>query len=81
MPLYDYRCSECGAQREILCRHDAKRVINCPDCEKETMARVEVNHIPKGALQFVGWWPDQQAKLDDRLARGEITKQGARHDG
>jgi hypothetical protein len=42
------------------------------------MSRVEVNHIPKHSLFFIGDWPDQTRKLQDRLAKGEITKQGAK---
>ena len=80
MPLYDYLCSECGAQREILCRHDAKRTIDCKECSKHTLTRVEVNQIPKHAYQFIGDWPDQRHKLEDRVKRGEITKQGAKID-
>lgn len=33
MPLYDYKCLNCGGIHEVLERHDAPLVHSCPICE------------------------------------------------
>jgi putative FmdB family regulatory protein len=32
MPIYDYKCRECGRVSEILISHNNDREIKCPDC-------------------------------------------------
>ncbi len=40
MPIYEYRCSDCGFQKEYLQKHsDAPHTV-CPECGKETFSKM-----------------------------------------
>lgn len=40
MPMYEYRCSECGSKYEQLRRmSEADRDLKCPKCGSEQVAR------------------------------------------
>ncbi len=53
MPLYDYRCRECGEERTDVLASVNDEALWCPNCGKHTMMRVQVNRTAP-ALQFVG---------------------------
>ena len=38
MPIYDYRCSACGAEFERLVRSDTQ--VACPDCQGRKLERL-----------------------------------------
>lgn len=38
MPLYEYSCKECGAEFELLVRHDTRLI--CPACKSESIERI-----------------------------------------
>ncbi len=41
MPLYEYRCRECGKTFELLRRmQDADRDLVCPECESKAVERL-----------------------------------------
>jgi putative FmdB family regulatory protein len=40
MPIYEYRCDECGAQKEILQRISDAPPINCPECGKPALKKL-----------------------------------------
>jgi len=41
MPMYEYRCRECGATYEQLRRmSDADRDLECPQCRSEEIERL-----------------------------------------
>lgn len=41
MPLYEYRCTECGQTFELLRRfQDADRDLICPKCQSEEIERL-----------------------------------------
>lgn len=40
MPIYEYQCSSCGATLEKLQRMNAEPLKECPECHKDTLARV-----------------------------------------
>jgi len=41
MPLYEYRCQECGKQYEMLRKmQDADRELECPECRSEAVERL-----------------------------------------
>ena len=40
MPLYEYRCSECGERFELIRRfQEADRELACPRCQSEQVER------------------------------------------
>lgn len=40
MPIYDYRCRECGKVSEVLLRTADDRSIRCPDCGSSNLERL-----------------------------------------
>lgn len=41
MPIYEYRCRECGKSFELLRRmQDADRDLICPECESKEVERL-----------------------------------------
>ena len=39
MPIYEYRCSSCGAQKDVLQKISDAPLTACPDCGKETFSK------------------------------------------
>jgi putative FmdB family regulatory protein len=40
MPIYEYRCSTCGHQLEVLQKLSEPRLTGCPECGKPTLAKL-----------------------------------------
>ena len=40
MPIYEYRCSSCGFQKEYLQKVSAPLFSVCPECSKETFGKM-----------------------------------------
>jgi putative FmdB family regulatory protein len=40
MPIYEYRCSSCGRQHEVLQKLSEAPPITCPSCGKETLTKL-----------------------------------------
>ena len=40
MPIYEYRCSECGHQKEVLQRMSDKPLTKCPECGKRSFNKL-----------------------------------------
>jgi putative FmdB family regulatory protein len=39
MPIYEYRCSSCGAQKDVMQKISDEPLSTCPECGKETFAK------------------------------------------
>jgi putative FmdB family regulatory protein len=40
MPIYEYRCSECGFQKEFIQKMSDAPLTTCPTCGKETFSKL-----------------------------------------
>jgi putative FmdB family regulatory protein len=40
MPIYEYRCSACGHELEVLQKLSEARLTGCPECGKEALAKL-----------------------------------------
>jgi putative FmdB family regulatory protein len=40
MPIYEYRCAECGFQDEFLQKHSDPLMTVCPSCGKESFKKL-----------------------------------------
>ena len=40
MPIYEYRCSSCGFQKEYLQRLSDPVLSDCPECGKQTFSKM-----------------------------------------
>lgn len=39
MPIYAYRCSSCGCQKDVMQKMSDAPLSNCPECGKETFSK------------------------------------------
>jgi putative FmdB family regulatory protein len=39
MPIYEYRCSSCGAQKDVMQKLSEAPLTKCPECGQETFAK------------------------------------------
>ena len=39
MPIYEYRCSSCGAQKDVMQKISDASLTKCPECGQETFAK------------------------------------------
>jgi putative FmdB family regulatory protein len=39
MPIYDYRCTDCGFEKEVMRKISDEPLTTCPQCNKETFAK------------------------------------------
>ncbi len=39
MPIYEYRCSSCGTQKDVMQKMSDAPLTTCPECGKETFAK------------------------------------------
>jgi len=63
MPIYEYQCDSCGAQRELFVRSTDAPLPRCPDCRKR-MRRVisQTAFILKGSGWYVTDYPSDARK-------------------
>jgi putative FmdB family regulatory protein len=54
MPIYDFQCSECGHQQELMRKVSAPNVDECPQCKQQTFAK-KVS-APNFQLNGSGWY-------------------------
>ena len=54
MPIYDYKCSSCGYQIEIIQKIIDKPMIVCPQCDKKTLKKLI--SAPSFRLKGSGWY-------------------------
>ncbi|HUW51044.1 MAG TPA: zinc ribbon domain-containing protein [Sulfuricella sp.] len=40
MPIYEYRCSSCGFQKEFIQKMSDAPLTACPECKQETFAKM-----------------------------------------
>ena len=39
MPIYEYRCSSCGIQKDVMQKMSDAELTTCPECGKETFSK------------------------------------------
>lgn len=54
MPIYDYQCTECGHQDEVMRKASDASTAVCPQCGKETFAKML--SAPSFQLSGTGWY-------------------------
>lgn len=40
MPIYEYRCSACGSEHEVLQKITEPPLCTCPSCQKDTLTKL-----------------------------------------
>ena len=54
MPIYDYKCSNCGQELEIIQKFSDKPKTLCPNCGEESLAK-QIS-APSFRLKGAGWY-------------------------
>ena len=54
MPIYEYRCTACGAELEKLRKISDPPLVECPECGKETL--VKLVSASSFRLKGSGWY-------------------------
>ncbi len=75
MPIYEYRCSDCGKEMEVMQRITEEPLSVCPEC-KGALRRLisSTGFILKGS----GWYVTDYARKDShkREDKGESSEKG-----
>lgn len=63
MPIYEYRCEECGHEMEKLQKMSDPALVQCPECKKDALKKVisAVGFRLKG-----GGWYETDFKSGDK---------------
>ena len=77
MPIYEYRCSSCGCQKEFLRKVSDPALTTCPECGKETFSKMLT--AAGFQLKGSGWYATDfrnngtvpAAKSDDKSESGK----------
>ena len=86
MPIYEYRCSSCGFQKEYLRKLSDPVLTDCPECGKETFSKMlsAAGFQLKGsgwyATDFKNSGAKPAAKPDATTASGPKNKGDAKPD-
>ena len=54
MPIYEYQCSKCGFQTEVLQKINDAPLKKCPECGKSAMQKMV--SAPSFRLKGAGWY-------------------------
>jgi len=54
LPIYEYRCSDCGYQKEVLRKMSDAPLTTCPECGKQTFSKQL--SAPSFQLSGSGWY-------------------------
>lgn len=54
MPIYDFKCTACGHQDEMMRKISAASTMDCPSCQKETFSKML--SAPSFQLNGTGWY-------------------------
>jgi putative FmdB family regulatory protein len=75
MPIYEYECTDCGHEFEIMCKISDGPLSRCPSCGKESLQKL----ISKVAfrLKGTGWY---ETDFKNKPADGKAGKAGGDSD-
>lgn len=77
MPIYEYRCEACGAQKEFLQRMSDAPLTDCPECGKPALTKL----VSAAGFQLkgTGWYvTDFRDKPKPAARTGEKTADAAK---
>ncbi|MGA1424182.1 MAG: FmdB family zinc ribbon protein [Steroidobacteraceae bacterium] len=81
MPFYEYQCSACGEQIEVMQKISDKPLRKCPECGKNTL--VKLISAPVFRLKGSGWYETDFKSENDKkrnLAGDESSGEGKSSD-
>jgi putative FmdB family regulatory protein len=79
MPIYEYRCSACGFQKEFLQKVSDARLTTCPGCGKETLGKMVT--AAGFQLKGSGWYATDFKGAVKTASGGEAPRPDAKGEG
>lgn len=73
MPIYEYRCTQCGHEFDELQKVDDAPLVDCPECSKAAL--VKLVSAPSFRLKGSGWY-ETDFKKDKRKNLADDGKSG-----
>ncbi|HEY3180742.1 MAG TPA: zinc ribbon domain-containing protein [Casimicrobiaceae bacterium] len=78
MPIYEYRCSSCGSEHEVLQKISEPLLATCPTCRKDTLTKL----VSAAGFQLKGsGWYATDFKNNSKPATKTAAKAEAKADG
>jgi putative FmdB family regulatory protein len=78
MPIYEYRCADCGFQNEYLQKVSEPPMTVCPSCGKETFRKL----LTAAGFQLKGsGWYATDFKNSGKAAPAKKQPEGAKSEG
>jgi putative FmdB family regulatory protein len=78
MPIYEYRCSSCGNEHEVLQKISEPLLTTCPTCRKDTLTKL----VSAAGFQLKGsGWYATDFKNGSKPAAKPEAKPDAKVDG
>lgn len=79
MPIFAYRCGDCGFEKDVLQKRSDAPLTTCPSCGKESFAKRLT--APAFQLKGSGWYVtdfrDKGAAKGGDADKGEVASPGA----
>ena len=79
MPIYEYRCSACGFQKEFLQKVSDAQPTTCPECGKETLGKMVT--AAGFQLKGSGWYATDFKGAAKKPSGGDAPKADASAEG
>ncbi|HUF81369.1 MAG TPA: FmdB family zinc ribbon protein [Burkholderiales bacterium] len=75
MPIYEYRCGECGFQKEFLQRMNDAPLSDCPECGKAALIKLlsAAGFQLKGTGWYVTDFRDNKSKSTGKPDKADKT--------
>ena len=74
MPIYAYKCSDCGHQKEVLQKISDAPLTDCPDCGQPSMTKMVT--AAGFQLKGSGWYATDFRNKDSGGTGGKTDKPG-----
>ena len=75
MPIYAYRCSSCGLQKDHLQKMSDPALTECPECGKSTYGKMLT--APQFQLKGSGWYVTDFRNGGSKPSGGDSGKTGS----
>ncbi len=72
MPIYEYRCSTCQFQDDLMIKVSAATTLKCPSCQKNTFEKLV--SAPSFKLSGSGWYETDFKNKKDIKSPSDSTK-------
>ena len=69
MPIYEYRCDDCGHQFDAIQKMSDDPLVNCPSCGKDALKKLL--SAPSFQLKGTGWYETDFKTGDKKNIAGE----------